>query len=189
MAPYFQMCIGIDRSFSRVLAARRRSTRDVSAFARNLRDPLKTQSKLSLKPLKFDSASTKNFDFVVGNIHFPPVSPSKSDVVSAMNVIDAMSRPSRLPMLQRRLLKKGGTMLTASPLVWNAPVLTALEKKSLKKTDGSLARVRSLYERAGFKIHEEHPDVPWLRMTHWRLMNIYSVHCLWGTVGDPLESN
>jgi SAM-dependent methyltransferase len=115
-------------------------------------------------------------DFVVGELEATPVARGQWDLAVALNTIDMLEEPGRLPELKKELLKKGGVAIQSCPYIWHEAVAKRLRARLPKDARDSAAAVEWLYSRAGFAVETRQDHVPWLFFKHSRQLEIYSVH-------------
>jgi SAM-dependent methyltransferase len=115
-------------------------------------------------------------DFIVGDLEDPPLRAGNWNVALALNAIDMLDVPSRLPELKFNLLKKDGVAIQSCPYVWHEGVARKLRAQLPKNIQDSAKAVEWLYQRAGFQIEQTVDHLPWLFFKHLRQIEIYSVH-------------
>jgi SAM-dependent methyltransferase len=118
-------------------------------------------------------------DYVVGELEAAPVAKAEWDLSVALNTIDMLEEPGRLPELQRELLKARGLAIQSCPYIWHEAVASKLRKRLAQSSPpirSSAGAAEWLYEQAGFEIESREDHVPWLFFKHVRQLEIYSVH-------------
>ena len=123
-----------------------------------------------------------SIDFVVGDLEAAPAVRAQWDLAIALNTIDMLGEPSRLPELQRELLKQEGIAIQSCPYIWHEAVAKKLRARLPKEVRDSASAVEWLYGRGGFKIDVRLDQVPWLFFKHVRQLEIYSVHMFRATL-------
>ena len=113
---------------------------------------------------------------MVGELESAPVARGQWDLSIALNAIDMLEEPERLPELQRELLKKGGLAIQSCPYIWHEAVARKLRARLPGEIRDSAGAAEWLYARAGFKLEARQDHVPWLFFKHVRQLEIYSVH-------------
>jgi SAM-dependent methyltransferase/uncharacterized protein YbaR (Trm112 family) len=169
--------LGVDSSFEAIALARH------FALGARLRGKLLFPSDLLDGPVSraleipVPAAINGRADFVVGDVEHPPLLPGRWDFTAALNLIDMLHEPARLPELQKSLLRPGGTALQSAPYIWHGEIARKLRARLPKEQPrDSAAAVEWLYRERGFKIGASRRHVPWLFFKHARQIELYSVH-------------
>jgi hypothetical protein len=115
-------------------------------------------------------------DFVVGDLGAAPLEKSAWDYSLALNTIDMLAEPWRLPELQAEHLKAGGVAIQCSPYTWHPEAAKALRERLPRKIATSARAVEWAYEQAGYSIEWKESDVPWLFFKQPRQIEVYSSH-------------
>lgn len=185
----FSEYLGIDSSFASVVAGR--------AFCLGLSpdgDPAQMELKYPQDLLNGpfsqkirrprQATSDSPADLIVGDALNLPLEPSSFNTVIALNLIDMLDEPERLPPIQAQMLMPRGRSIQGSPYIWSDQAAKRLRKLNAtqgKKPSGSVpldsaSVVEAIYQLSGFKIVKTQKHIPWLFYKHSRQMEIYSVH-------------
>lgn len=172
--------LGVDSSFASIALARHAVLG--APYQGKIRIPadliqgtVSTEVKLPKAP-----ATGSEVDFIVGDIENPPLAPESWDITVALNAIDMMEEPAKLPETQAKLLQSGGTAIQSCPYIWHESIAKKLRAKAPKSIQTSHQMAEWLYERAGFQIDKRIEHLPWLFFKHMRQLEIYSVHLFAG---------
>ncbi len=176
LSPFIRTYLGVDSSFASIALARHLSLglpydRPIRVPADLIAGSVSREVRIPAPPL-FDG----RIDFVVGDIESLPLAPESYDASVALNAIDMMDDPARLPELQAQLVVPGGVVAQSCPYVWSEAVSARLRESLPKSVKDSATAVERLYENAGLEIRERISHLPWLFYKHARQLEIYSVH-------------
>lgn len=176
VSPFVQTYLGVDSSFASIALARHLSLG--LPYDRPIRIPADLLSGSVSRDVRIPAppALRAGVDFIVGDIESLPLSPESYDAAVALNAIDMMDDPSRLPELQAQLVVSGGVVAQSCPYVWSEGVATRLRETIPRGVKDSAGAVEWLYQEAGLKIRERIAHLPWLFYKHARQLEIYSVH-------------
>jgi hypothetical protein len=114
-------------------------------------------------------------DVILLDVQEHGIRPGQFDLSVALGLIDMLEDPSVLVSRQHEVLTAGGHAIEASPLIWHAPVASALRARfgpGLSSADV----VQALYRDGGFVAGEGLEGVPWVFFKHLRQAELYSVH-------------
>ena len=118
-----------------------------------------------------DRAGFEQLRFLCSNLLDPPFAPESFDVVTLVNVLDAVSHP-RLALRQAAaLLKPGGHIIFASPDSWNGA--TTPTSRWLATTSAGWDRA---FAAAGLETVTHVDDLEWRLQDTPRLHHLYRVH-------------
>ena len=176
LKPHLQSYLGVDSSFASVAIGRH------LALGVPYRGSLKVPEDLLQGPVSRDiqfpmaKSYDGHADLIVADMAAPPLRHNEWDIAIALNTIDMLDEPARLPKIQHDLLRKGGIAIQSCPYIWHEGVAQTLRTMLPKDVKESSRAVEWLYEQAGFEIDEKIEHLPWLFFKHLRQMEIYSVH-------------
>jgi SAM-dependent methyltransferase len=185
LKPYSKSYLGVDSSFASIALARHlilgvpgpqgalRIPEDL--LAGSVSRPIRLQRPGRVAPGQNSLIMDPKADFIVGDLANLPLRDGRYDLAIALNAIDMLDEPSKLPELKFRLLKKDGITVQSSPYIWHEAVAKRLRKRIPKDIKDSAKAVEWLYHQAGFKIDEMCEHLPWLFFKNVRQMEIYSV--------------
>jgi len=176
LRPFVRSYLGVDSSFASIALARHLSLglpydRPIRVPADLIAGSVSREVRIPTPP-PFDG----KIDFVVGDIESLPLAPESYDASVALNAIDMMDDPARLPELQAQLVVPGGVVAQSCPYVWSEGVSAKLRESLPSSVKDSATAVERLYENAGLEIRERISHLPWLFYKHARQLEIYSVH-------------
>jgi SAM-dependent methyltransferase/uncharacterized protein YbaR (Trm112 family) len=176
LKPVCSSFLGVDSSFASIALARHLALG--IPYRGKLRIPEDLLQGAVSRAVRYESAKSSDgkADFVVGDLGSVPVVSGECDLTIALNAIDMMPEPWRLPELQFELLRKGGIAVQSCPYIWHEQVAESLRNRLPEEIRDSAGAAEWLYEEAGFKISEKVDHVPWLFFKHARQLEIYSVH-------------
>jgi SAM-dependent methyltransferase len=109
--------------------------------------------------------------FAAANVLDPPFEPGSFDLVTLVNVLDAVPYPAVALRQAVALLKPGGLVLFASPDSWNGG--TTPPKRWLATTEAGWDRV---FTREGLETLRRIDDLEWRLRDTPRLHHLYRVH-------------
>ena len=176
LKPLLKSYLGVDSSFASVALGRHLALG--VPYKGSLRIPAdllqgSVSREVQIEPAKsFDGSA----DLIVADMEHPPLQSAGWDVAVALNTIDMLEKPSRLPEVQSTLLKDGGLAVQSCPYIWHEKTSRALRAKLPKEITDSARAVEWLYGKAGFTLEQKLDHVPWLFFKHLRQLEIYSVH-------------
>lgn len=168
-AQFAEAILGIDLSFEKILSARRIVLGEPSAA-----EPLRLYREgASFETIPVTVPRTENADFIVGSGTVVPIKSKSAGLVTSCNLVDVISEPLKLLSEKKRILKKDGILLMATPYLDHAPaVLNHLEA-------GTGAPKETIMKHlSGFEILEELDNVPWVLRASNRHYDLYLDHCL-----------
>ncbi|RYZ60706.1 MAG: class I SAM-dependent methyltransferase, partial [Proteobacteria bacterium] len=114
--------LGMDSSFASIALARHLSLgMEYPTTIKIPEDLMAGGVSREIKTPKPKSPSGK-IDFIVGDIENLPLVPEDYDVSVALNAIDMLDEPARLPELQAQLVRPGGYVLQSCPYIWSETV-------------------------------------------------------------------
>lgn len=174
LAPAFEYCVGVDWSFTAVLAARRlllRQPDPLEDYALELE-----KGQVEMRPLAL-IPGLANLDFVVADGAYLPFSGGSAECIAALNVLCAVPRPTQVLAEFSRVSKQSGLLLLSTPYWFDQDPSPA--GSSPFALGGPEEMVQALAQN--FEILEEQEMVPWLLKIAKRRWNIYLSHCLVAT--------
>ena len=166
---FAESILGIDLSFEKILSARRIVIGEPSKA-----EPLRLYREgASFESIPIDIPHTDNADFIVGSGTVVPVKSKNVGLVTSCNLVDVISEPLKLLAEKRRILKRGGILLMATPYLDHAPaVLNHLEAGTGAPKETVMKNLE------GFDVLEEFDNVPWILRASNRHYDLYLDHCL-----------
>lgn len=166
LAAAYEFCVGVDWSFTAVLAARRLLLGQPHALEDYALELEKGQ--VEMRPLS-EVPGQENLDFVVADGACLPFARRSAACVAALNVLCAVPQPARVMAEFSRVSEDSGLLLLSSPYWYDSgPSPFALGGPEQMKA--ALAQ--------DFQIVEEREMVPWLLKIAKRRWNVYLSHCV-----------
>lgn len=168
--------LGVDSSFASIALARH------LALGMHYPEPVRVPSDLLQGTIARDvrlptpAAPNGRADFIVGDAEGAPAEAEAWDFAVALNLIDMLEDPARLPRLQATLLRQGGRAVQSCPYIWHAHAAKRLRRLVPDETRDSARAVLALYRKEGLAAEESVEHLPWLFFKHLRQLEIYSVH-------------
>ncbi len=168
--------LGIDSSFASIALARHLNLG--APYRSTIRIPGDLlQGPVSRKiEIKNTGMTSKQADFVVGDLEAVPAENGAWNGVVTLNAIDMLEDPTVLPKIQHTLLAPGGFVVQSCPYIWHELVAKELRARIPKDIQDSARAIEWLYEKNGFKVTEKIDHLPWLFFKHYRQLEVYSVH-------------
>ena len=117
-----------------------------------------------------------DLDFIVSNIEKPALKKNNYTLSAALNLIDMLYEPEKLPGLQKEFLRDGGLAIQSSPYIWHESISRQLREDFTSTNSHEL--IAKLYEKNGLRITKSLPHNPWLFFKHFRQVELYSTHIL-----------
>lgn len=182
LAAQTQRYLGLDSSFASIALGRHLLLG--ASYAGTLAIPEDLLAGPTARPisLPIPAGFDGSRDLIVADFEHPPIADGSFDLSIALNTIDMLERPERLPEMQARAVMSGGRAIQSCPYIWHESVARRLRAQLPKTVQTSSSRaVEHLYEKAGFRIDERIEHHPWLFFKHVRQLEIYSVHLFFAT--------
>jgi SAM-dependent methyltransferase len=113
--------------------------------------------------------------FAVASAEVPPFDAASFDVVTALNVLDAVRHPRRLLAALHRCLRPGGLLVVTTPFTYasaRTPLAEQLDEDEL------LPWLAALGGAPGYEVLEDEPRVPWHLPTGDRHHDVYLVRAI-----------
>jgi SAM-dependent methyltransferase len=170
--------LGVDSSFASIALARHLNLG--VPYPHEIKIPGDLIDGAVSRTVEFKPIVNPNCDFILADLEELPLKTESFDGSVALNAIDMLDEPSKLPRLQFEAVKKDGFAIQSCPYIWHSKTAKRLRAKAPKVATDSAMVVEWLYEKAGFKIQKREVQIPWLFFKHFRQLEIYSVHAFLG---------
>lgn len=166
--------LGVDSSFVSIALARHLNLG--APYPLELKIPGDLIDGTVSKKVSFNPIVNPSIDFILADLEETPLKPEAFDVSIALNAIDMLDEPTKLPKLQLDAVAKGGYAIQSCPYIWHSKVAKRLRSKAPSAAKDSASVVEALYEKVGFKVQHRENHIPWLFFKHLRQLEVYSVH-------------
>jgi SAM-dependent methyltransferase len=166
--------LGVDSSFASIALARHLNLG--AAYPHELNTPGDLLDGAVSIPFLFQPHMNAHCDFIVADLEELPLVSESFDGSIALNTIDMLDDPKKLPQMQFDAVKKGGFAIQSCPYIWHSRVAKTLKAQAPKVANDSAKVVEWMYEKAGFTIQKRENHIPWLFFKHFRQLEVYSVH-------------
>lgn len=166
LAGSYEFTVGVDWSFTAVLAARRlllSAPEPMPDYTVELE-----KGQVEVRPLSA-IAAPENLDFLVADGAYLPFADSSCACVAALNLLCAVPQPAQVMSEFSRVAAESGLLLLSTPY-WSDSGLSPFA------LGGPVWMKQALEE--DFHILEEQEMVPWLLKLAKRRWNLYLCHCI-----------
>jgi len=173
--------LGLDSSFASIALARHFALGTPLKQHRTLVPHDLLQGSISREVKIPPAKKTTNADFIVCDLAAPPIQSGLWQLSAALNVIDMLPEPKKLPELQHEILERNGIAIQSCPYIWHPDVAAHLRETLPSKITDSANAAEYLYSQSGFRVENSTGHVPWIFFKNIRQLEIYSVHLFYAS--------